>query len=299
MHGWQVQALATLYERGLGTPAAYAQLMLGLARPAGGQASVDFAARLRRTVWQEKARIALRELVPVLQGGPDVDETARELSDLAAASIELALAEAQAFVTARMGAPKRRDGRLSTLCVFGLGKLGARELNAGSDIDLILVYDSDDGDGLSLNEYWARVTRRATATLEQPTVDGMAWRVDLRLRPEGSAGALVNSVSALERYYETWGRLWERVALIRARPVAGDRALGDLIVREVFTPFAYRGGVDPSLATALLELCERARHELCRDELRDLKHGPGGIREAEFFIHALQLIRAAWSRPCA
>jgi glutamate-ammonia-ligase adenylyltransferase len=291
VHAWQVDALEALSEQGLGMASRALDLARAVAEPGGAPLDrSDFGSRLRRAVWQQKARIALRELVPVLEGGPDVDETGRELSDLAAASLELVLQEAQEFVIARMGVPRRKDGRISTLTIFGLGKLGARELNAGSDIDLILVYDSDDGDGLSLNEYWARVTRRATATLEQLTADGFVWRVDLRLRPEGSTGALVNSVSALERYYETWGRLWERVALLRARPVAGDHELGELVVREVFLPFVYRGGVDPSLATALLELGQRARSELCQDERRDLKHGPGGIRDAEFFIHALQLI---------
>jgi glutamate-ammonia-ligase adenylyltransferase len=291
VHAWQVGALARLSTQGLGAASQSVDLGACLAEPsATGPDVIDFGGRLRRAVWGQKARIALRELVPVLEGGPDVDETARELSDLASASLEVALAEAQDFVSARMGPPRRKDGRISALSAFGLGKLGARELNAGSDIDLLLVYDSDDGDGLSLNEYWARVTRRATATLEQLTADGFVWRVDLRLRPEGSTGALVNSVSALERYYETWGRLWERVALLRARPVAGDRELGELVVREVFLPFVYRGAVDPTLATALLELVERARSELCQDQRRDLKLGIGGIRDAEFFIHALQLI---------
>lgn len=291
VHAWQVDALARIAAQGLGAASQSNDLAACLAEPNEPRpGDADFASRLRRAVWRQKARIALRELVPILEGGPDVDETGRELSDLAAASLEVALAEAQEFVSARMGVPRRKDGRISTLCVFGLGKLGARELNAGSDVDLILVYDSDDGDGLSLNEYWARVTRRATATLEQLTADGFVWRVDLRLRPEGSTGALVNSVSALERYYETWGRLWERVALLRARPVAGDRELGGLVMREVFLPFVYRKGVDPTLATALLELGERARSELCHDQRRDLKHGTGGIRDAEFFIHALQLV---------
>lgn len=289
VHGWQMDALAALTEHDLGSAVRASELALSLSRP-GPTPNGDFGSRLRRAVWAHKARIALRELIPVLDGGPDVDETAAELSDLAAASIELAFGEARQSVTARLGAPRRKDGRSSTLAVFGLGKLGARELNAGSDVDLILVYDSDEGDGLSLNEYWARVTQRATATLEQMTPDGNVWRTDLRLRPEGSTGALVNSVSALERYYETWGRLWERVALLRARPIAGDHELGALVVREVFTPFVYRGVVDPDLATALLELSERARSELCKDALRDLKHGKGGIRDAEFFIHALQLV---------
>src|SRR5438309_422345 len=103
---------------------------------------------------------------------------------------------------------------------FGMGKLGGRELNVGSDIDVLYVYDTDDGSaegGATLHEWWARVARRMTATLDEQTEDGAAWRVDLRLRPEGSRGAIVNSASAALRYYEGWGRPWERAALLRAR----------------------------------------------------------------------------------
>ncbi|HEX9621143.1 MAG TPA: bifunctional [glutamate--ammonia ligase]-adenylyl-L-tyrosine phosphorylase/[glutamate--ammonia-ligase] adenylyltransferase, partial [Polyangiaceae bacterium] len=118
----------------------------------------------------------------------------------------------------------------------------------------------------------------------------MIWRVDLRLRPEGSRGPLVNSLAAAERYYETWGRLWERAALLRARPIAGDLEFGRAVLREVFTPFVYRREVDPEIATALAELVQRSRAELSKAPERDLKLGPGGIREAEFFIQSLQLI---------
>ena len=126
--------------------------------------------------------------------------------------------------------------------------------------------------------------------MELPTDEGRGWRVDLRLRPEGSRGAIVNSIAASERYYETWGRLWERSALIRARPVAGNLELGFKFIREVATPFVYRSEVDPSIAAVLAELLTRARIELRADSTRDLKLGVGGIREVEFFVQALQLI---------
>ena len=128
------------------------------------------------------------------------------------------------------------------------------------------------------------------STLETPSADGLIWRVDLRLRPEGSRGPLVNSMAATERYYETWGRLWERAALLRARPVAGDRAFGAAVEREIFTPFVYRHAVDPAIALGLTELVERSRRELSEDPARDLKLGPGGIREVEFFAQTLQLV---------
>ena len=118
----------------------------------------------------------------------------------------------------------------------------------------------------------------------------MIFRVDLRLRPEGSQGALVNSLSAFERYYETWGRLWERAAMLRARPVAGDVELGAALEREVLGPFVYRREVDPNIAAGLTDMVLRSRAELSLHPTRDLKLGPGGIREAEFFVQTLQLI---------
>ncbi len=248
-------------------------------------------AALRRKVWAERARIALRELLPVRLGGASIEVTAGELSDLAAAAFDAALTEAERSIAERFGAPLRSDGAPSTLVMLGVGKLGGNELNAGSDVDVIFVYDTDEGGSeLSLHEHFSRVVRRAVATMSTPSKDGMIWRVDLRLRPEGSAGALVNSVAAAERYYETWGRLWERAALLRARPCAGDLELGRVLSRELLTPFVYRNTVDPTIAEALTELVLRSRSELSTAPERDLKLGPGGIREAEFFVQSLQLV---------
>jgi len=193
---------------------------------------------LRRRVWAEKARIALRELLPVRLGGASIEVTAGELSDLAAAAFDAALAEAERATAERFGLPLKSDGSPSKVVMLGVGKLGGNELNAGSDVDVIFLYDTDEGGSrLSLHEHFSRVVRRAVATIGTPSADGLIWRVDLRLRPEGSAGAIVNSVAAAERYYETWGRLWERAALLRARPCAGDLELGRLLGRELLTPF--------------------------------------------------------------
>jgi len=195
-------------------------------------------------------------------------------------------------VSTRFGDPLRENGERSRLITLGMGKLGGRELNAGSDVDLIFVYDSDDGAAgdITLHDYWTRVVRRAVQTIDTPSADGLVWRVDLRLRPEGSQGPIVNSLAATERYYETWGRLWERAALLRARAIAGSADLGVELNREVIEPFVFRRAVDPSIATALSELLYRSRAELSSAPERDLKHGPGGIREAEFFVQSLQLI---------
>lgn len=252
---------------------------------------------LRSFARRHRLRIALREILPSDAGGASFEITSGELADLASATIELALGCARAAVTRRFGQPVRADGKQSTFAVLGMGKLGGRELNAGSDVDLIFAYDTDDGvaaggtspDRISLHEYWSRVARRVSSLLDEVTADGFVWRVDLRLRPEGGRGPLVNATSAMLRYYETWGRTWERAVLLRAAPVAGDRELGNALLRELAS-FVFRRGVDPSVAAQLMELVTRARVELAFDRERDLKLGAGGIRDLETFVQALQLI---------
>jgi glutamate-ammonia-ligase adenylyltransferase len=251
---------------------------------------------LRLFAREERIRIALRELLPPSLGGADVDVTASELSLLAEVTLEIALEEAMTALVARFGSPRTETGAPARFVVLGMGKLGGSELNAGSDIDLMFLYDTDDGaavgpDGsaISLHDFWTRVARRLTASLEDVTADGLVWRVDLRLRPEGRSGALVNSLAAAERYYESFGRIWERAALLRARPVAGDRALGDEAL-AILSPFVWTRRVDPSIAVEMVHLVQRSRAKLSHDPARDLKLGPGGIREAEFFVQTLELI---------
>lgn len=251
---------------------------------------------LRVTARRERMRIALREALPASLGGADVDVTARELSALAEATIEIALEEAKAAMSRRFGQPLTSRGDSGRFTVLGMGKLGGDELNPGSDVDLLYFYDTDEGEtrgvpgaSIALYDYWTRVAKRLTASLEEVTEDGFVWRVDLRLRPEGRSGPIVNSLAAAERYYEAFGRLWERAALLRARPVAGDRGFGDEVL-AVLSPFVWRRRVDPSIAVEMAKLAERARAELAADPARDLKLGPGGIREAEFFVQSLALI---------
>lgn len=248
---------------------------------------------LRLFAQRERLRVAARELY----ARDGVDVTARELSDLAQVSIELALAEAQRWAEERFGEPVTASGERCAITVLGMGKLGGRELNCGSDVDLVPFYETDEGevrkDGVAveqtLHEHFTRVTQRFTATLEEVTDEGLAWRVDLRLRPEGARGPLVNALAAAERYYETWGRTWERAALLRARPVAGHPGFGTRVI-EALSPFVWRKAIDPKIAYELYQLLLRSRVELSVDPDRDLKLGPGGIREAEFFVQALQLV---------
>ncbi|MGD0673806.1 MAG: bifunctional [glutamate--ammonia ligase]-adenylyl-L-tyrosine phosphorylase/[glutamate--ammonia-ligase] adenylyltransferase [Polyangiaceae bacterium] len=249
---------------------------------------------LRRLVAREKMRIAARELQAY--PGQDVDVTARELSDLADVSCEVALSEAMGWAEARFGKPLAANGNPCPFTVIGMGKLGGRELNAGSDIDLLLFYETDDGSagspsggGHTLHEHFTRVAQRFVANLDATTGDGFAWRVDLRLRPEGTRGPLVNALAAAERYYETWGRTWERAALLRARPVAGDLAFGHRLL-EALSPFVWRRVVEPRVVDEMAALLARARVEAGLGSREDLKIGPGGIREVEFFVQGLQLV---------
>lgn len=251
---------------------------------------------LRRWAAREKLRVATRELLA--HPGHDVDVTARELTDLADVCCEVALAEAMAWAERRFGVPIGANGAPCAFVVIGMGKLGGRELNAGSDIDLMLFYETDDGEvrapgsssqSHTLHEHFTRVAQRLVATLDEATEDGTVWRVDLRLRPEGTRGPLVNALAATERYYETWGRTWERAALVRARPIAGDVAFGARLL-DALGPFVWRRTVDPGLADEMAAMLARARAEAGLGVENDLKIGRGGIREVEFFAQSLQLV---------
>jgi glutamate-ammonia-ligase adenylyltransferase len=251
---------------------------------------------LRRWAAREKLRIAARELLA--HPGHDVDVTARELSDLADVCCEIALAEASAWAEERFGTPIASNGASCAFVIVGMGKLGGRELNAGSDIDLMLFYETDDGfvvprtpssPAHSLHEHFTRVAQRLVATLDEATEDGVVWRVDLRLRPEGTRGPLVNALAAAERYYETWGRTWERAALVRARAIAGDAAFGARLL-EALSPFVWRRSVDPAVIDEMAGMLNRSRAEAGLGVDDDVKIGRGGIREVEFFAQGLQLV---------
>lgn len=285
------EAIASLAREGLASRRIRLDILGRLNEAVAGKAGEAWQGALQRAVWLEKVRVALREVLPPELGGAELPETARELGELADAVVEVALSEAMAHVVARFGPLEHEGGLPAELCVLGMGKLGGLELNAGSDIDVVFVYDSDDARGqLSAHDFFTRVVRRLVSHIESTAPDGMIFRVDLRLRPEGSQGPIVNSLSAFERYYETWGRLWERAALLRARPIAGSAALGSALEREVMLPFVYRREVDPNVAHGLTDMVLRSRAELSTHPARDLKLGPGGIREAEFFVQSLQLI---------
>jgi [glutamine synthetase] adenylyltransferase / [glutamine synthetase]-adenylyl-L-tyrosine phosphorylase len=266
-------------------------------------------AGLRRVRADELVRLGARELE-----GLEAN-IGRELANLADACLDAAIAECGRELTARHGPPRYIDDngveRDATLCVVDMGKLGGAELNFSSDVDVIYVYSSDNGaaGALSLHEYFAKLCAQITSALGEVTEDDMVFRVDLRLRPEGAKGAIACSLDSLERYYETFGRRWERQAWRKANKSAGDLALGAEIMK-ILTPFVFPRHTSPTISDDVRALNLRIKRELVHPRAGprwsdqgfapaagfDLKNGEGGIREIEFFVQALQLIHAG-KRP--
>ncbi|HVV15955.1 MAG TPA: hypothetical protein VHH90_02030 [Polyangia bacterium] len=253
----------------------------------------DLQRRLRRVRRSEVLRLGAREL-----GWGTTEEVAHELSAFADVCLDVTVAHCDAALTREMGAPRADSGAPGRFVVMAMGKLGGEELNFSSDIDVCYFYSTDAGTagGQTLHAYYAELARRVTAAIEQPTGDGMIFRVDLRLRPEGRSGPIVNALAAAERYYETFGRTWERQAWLRARPCAGDRALGDELLAAL-EPFIYPRNIEPRMIEEV-----RGLRALFRDPADgpsalgetgfDVKLGSGGIRDVEMVVQALQLLHA-------
>jgi glutamate-ammonia-ligase adenylyltransferase len=179
-----------------------------------------------------------------------------------------------------------------------MGKLGGRELNFSSDIDLIFLYpeggDSDGQKCLSAQEYFTRVSRQVVALLDEVTADGFAFRIDTRLRPFGDSGPPVTSFAALESYLLQHGREWERYAYIKARIVGPSvpKPVADELMHDLITPFVYRRYLDYGVFESLRDMHGMIKAEVKKREMADnIKLGPGGIREIEFIVQSLQLVR--------
>ncbi|WP_227368514.1 bifunctional [glutamate--ammonia ligase]-adenylyl-L-tyrosine phosphorylase/[glutamate--ammonia-ligase] adenylyltransferase [Halomonas sp. M20] len=224
-------------------------------------------------------------------------DTAASVSRLAEVCLEGALVWLEAHFAARWGAPAlREDGSQQRLVVLGMGKLGAGELNLSSDIDLIFAFPekgtTQDGKReYDHQEYFTRLGQKLIAALDAITADGFVFRVDMRLRPLGEGGPLVGSFNMLTSYYQDQGREWERYAMLKARPVAGDRDAGvELLAR--LRPFIYRRYLDFGAIESLREMKALINREVRRKDILDnIKLGPGGIREVEFVVQVFQLIR--------
>jgi glutamate-ammonia-ligase adenylyltransferase len=213
--------------------------------------------------------VLLRVMARDLSGHAALEEVCGAMSDLAELSIAAALAHL----------------KCEDLVVVGMGKLGGRELNVSSDIDLVFLYRGSPEDG----PRFERAGRRLIQILSERTEDGFVFRVDMRLRPYGSSGPLACSFDALDQYFVTQGREWERYAWIKARALTGNR---DDELAKTVRPFVYRKYLDYATLGAMRALHAEVRRDVARRELAgDVKLGPGGIREVEFVAQALQLIR--------
>ncbi|HEY9102671.1 bifunctional [glutamate--ammonia ligase]-adenylyl-L-tyrosine phosphorylase/[glutamate--ammonia-ligase] adenylyltransferase [Chitinimonas sp.] len=247
--------------------------------------------KLRQAVM---ARVFSRDLLGLAQ----LDEVITTVSDLAEVAI-LAALECVTRPDERHGRPiGAESGEVQRLIVVGMGKLGGRELNVSSDIDLIFVYPEDgETDGprpISNHEWFARAGKRLIALIHDVTADGFVFRVDMRLRPFGDSGPLVSSFAALENYLLTQGREWERYAWIKGRAITGPDGLGGDAagLMQLVTPFVYRKYLDYGAYASMRDLHAQIQREVIRRDFADnIKLGPGGIREVEFIAQVFQLIR--------
>lgn len=236
-----------------------------------------------------------------LAGVYTLRDTLAALSELADTLIDAALATLYRELGERHGVPRGRDsGEAVPMVVLGLGKLGGRELNFSSDVDLIFCFteggETDGPRALSNEEFFLRLGRQLVRMLDEPSADGFVFRTDMRLRPNGGSGPLALSFGAMEHYYQAHGRDWERYAMIKARVVAGDRRCGAELL-ALLRPFVYRKYLDFSAFESIREMKTLINRELARKGRRnDIKLGPGGIREIEFVVQSHQLIRGGRER---
>jgi glutamate-ammonia-ligase adenylyltransferase len=226
-----------------------------------------------------------------------LEEVTRDLSRVADAAIEVALATARRGVARRFGQPFTSAGEPARCVVLAFGKLGGEELNYSSDLDLMFVHDDEGATrgvrtmALSNDEFFARVVGEVVRLLSAHTDRGLAFRVDLRLRPEGQRGPLARSLASTLSYYDSLGRTWERQALIKVRPVAGDLGLGQRFL-EAIEPFVYRRYLGVAEINEIKALKRQIEHKTQREgaSATEVKTGRGGIRDIEFALQFLQLL---------
>ena len=260
---------------------------------------------LRRFKYYEILRIAARDLNNLAP----LEEVTSELTSLAASCLQVAYEAARRKLVEEYGRPMMvtpHGEREADLTILGMGKFGGKELNFSSDIDLIFFYTGDagettgtpDGHGgikgkTNLHTFFVKLGEMISKAISQVTADGYVFRVDMGLRPEGKSGDMAISQRSAEIYYESWGQSWERTAMLKARPVAGDLALGEGILR-LLEPFIYRKYHDFNMIEDMKVMKQKIDASLARAREGDLniKLGHGGIREIEFFIQSLQLVYA-------
>jgi glutamate-ammonia-ligase adenylyltransferase len=270
------------------------------------------AKALRLYKQREYLRIGAGDIL----GRASMQETTRELSELACVSLEIAYRFSLKQLKTEYGTPFYTDidglEKESEFTIIGMGKLGGRELNFSSDIDIIYIYSSDKGETtgvrtearsekiknkISLHAFYVKLSELITKLIGNITEDGIVFRVDLNLRPEGKNGDLANSLRSAEIYYESWGQAWERAAMIKALPVAGSIKLGQDFLNMI-EPFVFRRYLDFTAIEEIRGMKERIDLSLLHaaTDAVDVKLGIGGIREIEFFVQAIQLINGGKDR---
>lgn len=263
------------------------ELRAEVARLADDEAAVSAA--LRRFKHRETLRVAYGDIIR----GQSIDTVARQISYVADAIVEAAVTVARLRLENRRGAgrPAKHEGRL---VVLALGKLGGIELNYSSDIDLIFLYHAGNGDlarQQAAGEYFDRLVRDVMKLLTEATELGAAYRVDLRLRPGGNAGPMAVAYESALQYYDVTGRTWERQAMVKARPIAGDLELGREFLEQL-EPWIYRRYLSRADITGIKALKRRIEQRTHREgaDAHNVKTGHGGIRDIEFVIQFLQLL---------
>ncbi len=263
-------------------------------------------ARLREFKQREMLRIAARDLARLGK----LTEILQEISDVADVCLDAVWQVCHQQLAGRYGQTWHQDagGRWQPTagCVVGLGKLGGQELNYSSDVDVLFVYSEEGGvykeppanrkasrPALTNHQFFNRLAEAFIAEVGRVTSEGVLYRIDLRLRPEGDAGPLSRSLAGYENYYAQWGQTWERMMLIKARGVAGDETLAAEFL-ETIQPFRYPRSVNESVLGEVVAMKGRIENEVLKpDELeRNVKLGRGGIREIEFVVQSQQLLRA-------
>src|SRR5437773_9227712 len=277
---WLQQREVCLAARG------YAEMLNELHNLADDSISNQNFAALRSWKGREMTRVALRELANVAP----LEETTAELSQIAEICIRRVFEHWNAEFRKRYGSPN------AEFAILALGKLGGSELNHSSDVDLLFLY-SEEGQlapQFSYHEFFNRLGKKILETFSTPHPEGSLFRVDLRLRPEGSTGPLARSLDSMENYYAGFGETWERLALIKARGIAGSRELAYEFLRQ-HQPFIYPKSATADFLDEIANIKRRIERDVVgRDKLqRDVKLGVGGIREIEFIVQALQLIHGA------
>ena len=284
-----------LLAQGVPTPASMRSTVEGLSERG---AELGSALRVMRQLVLE--RLAVLDV----EAQAPLEAITGAMTDLAEVSLELALAHARQECDARYGAPLDAQGRPIDFWIVGMGKLGARELNVSSDIDLIYVYeDSGETSGpqtVSAHEYFSEVAKRLYALIGDTTEDGFVFRVDLALRPNGNSGPPVVNLAMLEEYFLVQGREWERFAWLKSRVVAPKASVESgrvLPLRDLVTHFVYRKYLDYGVFEGLRQLHRKIREEAHRraagrpERANDVKLSRGGIREIEFIVQLIQVAR--------